>query len=69
MTRIFVSLRKHARLLAIATLALGVTAANAQAPAGPHRPAGVPDGYLITPSGYFHHPVSANSAREQLRSK
>jgi len=28
--------------------------AYAQAPAGPHRPAGVPDGYVITPFGYFH---------------
>jgi hypothetical protein len=26
----------------------------AQAPAGPHRPVGVPDGYVITPFGYFH---------------
>jgi hypothetical protein len=25
-----------------------------QAPAGPNRPAGVPDGYVITPFGYFH---------------
>jgi hypothetical protein len=28
--------------------------AYAQAPAGPNRPAGVPDGYVITPFGYFH---------------
>jgi hypothetical protein len=26
----------------------------AQVPAGPNRPAGVPDGYVITPFGYFH---------------
>jgi hypothetical protein len=26
----------------------------AQVPAGPNRPAGVPDGYMITPSGYSH---------------
>ncbi len=26
----------------------------AQVPAGANRPAGVPEGYLITPSGYFH---------------
>src|ERR1700691_188381 len=30
------------------------TMAYAQAPAGPNRPAGVPDGYVITPVGYFH---------------
>ena len=30
------------------------TMAYAQAPAGPNRPAGVPDGYVITPFGYFH---------------
>jgi hypothetical protein len=30
------------------------TTAHAQAPAGPNRPVGVPDGYVITPSGYFH---------------
>jgi len=28
--------------------------AYAQVPAGPNRPAGVPDGYVITPFGYFH---------------
>ena len=27
---------------------------RAQAPAGPNRPAEVPDGYVITPFGYFH---------------
>ena len=27
---------------------------GAQSLAGPHRPAGVPDGYVITPFGYFH---------------
>lgn len=30
------------------------TTVHAQAPAGPNRPVGVPDGYVITPSGYFH---------------
>jgi hypothetical protein len=30
------------------------TMAYAQAPAGPNRPAAVPDGYVITPFGYFH---------------
>jgi len=33
---------------------LASTVAYAQAPAGPNRPAGVPDGYVITPFGYFH---------------
>jgi hypothetical protein len=28
--------------------------AQAQVPAGPNRPAQVPEGYVITPSGYFH---------------
>ncbi|MGA3372736.1 MAG: hypothetical protein ABSC48_13350 [Terracidiphilus sp.] len=27
---------------------------RAQAPAGPNRPAGVPEGFVITPFGYFH---------------
>jgi uncharacterized repeat protein (TIGR03803 family) len=35
-------------------LFLACTTARAQAPAGPNRPVGVPDGYVITPSGYFH---------------
>ena len=33
---------------------LASTTAHAQAPAGPNRPSEVPDGYVITPSGYFH---------------
>ncbi len=33
---------------------LASTTARAQAPAGPNLPPGVPDGYVITPSGYFH---------------
>ncbi len=33
---------------------LASTMAYAQMPAGPNRPAGVPDGYVITPFGYFH---------------
>ena len=35
------------------TLLASVTA-HAQSPVGPNRPASVPDGYLITPFGYFH---------------
>lgn len=38
--------------LSLAFLAL--TTAYAQAPAGPNRPAEVPEGYVITPFGYFH---------------
>jgi len=30
------------------------TALNAIPLAGPHRPANVPEGYVITPFGYFH---------------
>jgi hypothetical protein len=33
---------------------LASTMAYAQMPAGPNRPAAVPDGYVITPFGYFH---------------
>ncbi len=33
---------------------LASTMAYAQAPAGQHRPAGVPNDYVITPFGYFH---------------
>ena len=36
------------------TLCVGATVAQAQTVAGPHRPATVPEGYLITPFGYFH---------------
>jgi hypothetical protein len=32
----------------------GITASKAQVPAGPNRPPAVPEGYLITPMGYFH---------------
>ncbi len=35
-------------------LVAGLTAAQAQMPAGPNRPATVPAGYVITPFGYFH---------------
>ncbi len=33
---------------------LATSTAYAQVPVGPNRPAGVPDGYVITPFGYFH---------------
>ena len=43
------------KLIAAAVmLVVGVTAAQAQSVAGPHRPATVPEGYVITPFGYFH---------------
>jgi hypothetical protein len=35
-------------------LASGLAAVQAQVPAGKNRPATVPEGYLITPNGYFH---------------
>ena len=46
----------YSRLLksiAITALVAGLTAAQAQAPAGPKRPATVPALYVITPFGYF----------------
>jgi len=43
------------KLLAVAAVSVaGLAGAQAQAPAGPNRPASVPEGYLITPFGYFH---------------
>jgi hypothetical protein len=33
---------------------IATPSARAQKPAGPHRPAAVPEGYVITPFGYFH---------------
>jgi len=41
-------------VLSLCLAFLAPTGAYAQAPAGPNRPAGVPDGYVITPFGYFH---------------
>ena len=46
-------------LVALAVMSLWLvflasTMAYAQVPAGRNRPAGVPDGYVITPFGYFH---------------
>jgi hypothetical protein len=38
----------------IAFVFLACVMARAQAPAGPNRPPQVPDGYVITPFGYFH---------------
>jgi len=32
----------------------GITTLRAQVPAGPNRPPAVPEGYVITPMGYFH---------------
>jgi len=40
--------------IAITMLVAGLTAAQAQMPAGPKRPAAVPANYVITPFGYFH---------------
>jgi len=41
-------------VLSLVMAFLASTAAYAQAPAGQNRPALVPDGYVITPFGYFH---------------
>jgi hypothetical protein len=40
--------------IATTMLVAGLTAAQAQAPAGQNRPATVPDGFVVTPFGYFH---------------
>ena len=43
------------KAMAIATMLVGsLTAAQALQTAGAHRPAAVPENYLITPFGYFH---------------
>ncbi len=41
-------------VLTLACVSLFVLSLQAQMPAGPNRPAVVPEGYVITPSGYFH---------------
>lgn len=43
-----------AQSIAVIALVAGLTAAQALTPAGAKRPAGVPEGYVITPFGYFH---------------
>jgi hypothetical protein len=41
-------------LLLFTMLVAGLTAAHALTPAGPKRPATVPEDYVVTPFGYFH---------------
>jgi len=41
-------------IAAIISLICAVAAMRAQAPAGPNRPAQVPEDYVVTPFGYFH---------------
>jgi hypothetical protein len=42
-------------IAAVAVLLIsGASALRAQVPAGPDRPPAVPEGYVITPMGYFH---------------
>jgi hypothetical protein len=56
----------YSRLLksiALTMLVAGLTAAQAQSPAGPKRPATVPAGYVITPFGYFHPSCVAHLAK------
>jgi hypothetical protein len=57
------------KLVTIATMFVaGLTVAQAQTPAGPHRPATVPAGYVITPFGYFHASCVAHLAKgDELR--
>jgi hypothetical protein len=51
----FSSLKSWQYILACTIVLIsGITAAQAQMPAGPDRPATVPEGYVITPMGYFH---------------
>ena len=44
----------HSGTLSLFVMFFVSVAAHAQSPAGPNRPISVPDGYLITPFGYFH---------------
>jgi hypothetical protein len=46
--------QRSLKLIALTTLATGLTAAQALTPAGARRPASVPADYVITPFGYFH---------------
>jgi hypothetical protein len=51
----FSSLKSWQYIVACTILLIsGVTAVPAQVKAGPNRPAAVPEGYVITPMGYFH---------------
>jgi hypothetical protein len=45
--------RRSSHWVTIVLLVSALTA-NAQVPAGANRPASVPEGYLVTPMGYFH---------------
>ena len=50
-------MKRHLLLTILATsfaLVIASSSAQAQKPAGPTRPAAVPEGYVITPFGYFH---------------
>src|SRR3984957_11009026 len=50
-------MKRHLLLTMLATsfaLVMASSSAQAQKPAGPTRPAAVPEGYVITPFGYFH---------------
>jgi hypothetical protein len=40
--------------LVISALVMSIPSAQAQKQAGPNRPSAVPEGYVITPFGYFH---------------
>jgi hypothetical protein len=53
MNFLFANHARFLRVLSLLLLVAGLTAAQAQRPAE-MRPAGVPQGYIITPFGYFH---------------
>src|ERR1700751_4428111 len=58
--------------IALPMLVAGLTAAQAQMPAGAKRPAGVPADYVITPYGYFHsscvtHLAKGDEVRQDLK--
>ncbi len=57
----------YTRLLkSIALTMLATGLASAQAPAGPHRPAGVPADFVVTPFGYFHPSCVNHLAKEDV---
>jgi hypothetical protein len=48
------------------TLVSAPIALHSQMPAGPNRPAAVPEGYLITPMGYFHPSCVKHVAKDDV---
>jgi len=54
------------RSVAATMLVAGLTATQAQTPAGQKRPTSVPGDYIITPFGYFHLNCVTHLAKEDL---